>query len=158
MRLECFICEGPDPRMGFIVDRLSPTNGCWGLCRICGVAVCTGHGRRHENPDEYQCAICVGPGMRRGGTRGGDPTGPTTPEDSPDEFLNAYSDLKTEILDAVKLALEEHFTDRASRGDFSRRMDGAARRVASLAYEQASGVEEFMKSIRRAAREVAGSV
>ena len=143
--------------MEFIVDRVSPTNGCWGLCRICGVAVCTGHGRRHENPDEYQCAICVGPGMRRGGRGGGDPTGPTPPEDSPDEFLNAYSDLKVKILDAVKLALEEHFADHVSRGNNSRRMDRAARLVASSAYEKASGVDEFMKSTRRAALELAGS-
>jgi hypothetical protein len=156
MRLACFICDGPDPKMEFIVDRVSPTNGCWGFCKLCGIAVCTGHGRRHENPDEYQCAICVGPRMRRGGPGGGDPTGPTTPDITPEEFINAYGDLKVKILDAMHQAIEEYFDHRGSQGHFSRKtMDRGAREAASAAYSRASGADSFMASIRRAARELA---
>ncbi len=157
MRLECFICEGPDPKAPFIVDRLSPTNGCWGLCKLCGIAVCTGHGLRHENPNEYQCAICVGPGMKRRGPGGNDPSQPTSPEPTPDEFLSLYSNLKIEILDAMRAALEEHFGTKYTGSLRTKKMDGAARNAAASAYAEASGVAKFMAAVRQASRELAGS-
>lgn len=149
MRLACFLCDGPGPKVDFIVDRVSPDNGCWGLCKLCGIAVCTGHGRRHENPDEYQCALCVGPRMRRGGPDGNDPTGPTTPEPTPDAFVDAYSDLKAELLLRVRVALDEYFEERELEGDSSRRMDSAARAVAAAAFEQASGIAAFRETLRK---------
>jgi hypothetical protein len=89
--------------------------------------------------------------MRRGGPGGGDPTGPTTPDVTPEQFINAYGDLKARILDAMHQAIEEYFDHRGSR----RTMDLGAREAASAAYSTASGADSFMASIRRAVKELA---
>jgi len=152
MNLACYICDGPGPKMEFIVDRLSPTNACWGLCKLCSIAVCTGHGRRNETPDEYQCALCVGTGIRKPGPGGDDPQQPTDPGPTSDEFINAYSDLRIEIREEVKKKLLEYFRDNPGPD----RMNREAREVAAAAYEAASGVAEFRIRVRNATRELAG--
>jgi len=152
MNLACYICDGPGPKMEFIVGRVSPENACWGLCKLCSIAVCTGHGFRHETPDEYQCALCVGPGMKKHGPGGDDPQQPTDPGPTNEEFVNAYSQLRFEIREEVDRKLAEYFYDRPG----PHRMNRDARKVAAAAYEAASGVAEFRVRLLEAVADIAG--
>ncbi len=94
--------------------------------------------------------------MGRGGPGGNDPTGPTTPDETPEQFINAYGDLKTRILEAMQQAIEEYFDHRENQGFLRQQMkDRGARQAAAVAYEKASGADLFMQSIRRAAKELA---
>jgi hypothetical protein len=153
MNLACYICDGPEPRMEFILGRVSPENACWGFCKVCGIAVCTGHGFRSETPDEYQCALCVGPGIKRHGGGGNGPQQPVKPGPDKDEFLRAYSELRIEILDAIRSRLDEYFSNTFE----PYQMDRRAREIAAAAFEEASGVAEFRKRLQNATLEVSGA-
>jgi hypothetical protein len=153
MNLSCYICDGPGPTMEFILGRVSPLNACWGLCKVCGIAVCTGHGFRHETPDEYQCALCVGPGIKRHGGGGDGPQQPVKPGPTEDEFLRAYSELRIEILQEMRSRLDEYFRDTFE----PYRMDRRAREIAAAAFEDASGVTEFRQRLQNATLEVSGA-
>jgi len=153
MNLACYICDGPGPTMEFIVGRVSPVNACWGLCKVCGIAVCTGHGRRHETPDEYQCALCVGPRIERHGGGGDGPQQPVKPGPTEDEFLRAYSDLRIEIMQEIRSRLDEYFRDRIA----PYRMDRRAFEIAAAAFEEAAGVTEFRRRLELATFELSGA-
>jgi hypothetical protein len=153
MNLSCYICDGPGPTMEFLLGRVSPLNACWGLCKVCGIAVCTGHGFRSETPDEYQCALCVGPGIKRRGGGGNGPQQPVTPGPSKDEFLRAYSELRIEILDAIRSRLDEYFSNTFEPFQMDRR----AREIAAAAFEEASGVAEFRIRLKNAILEISGA-
>ena len=92
--------------------------------------------------------------MRKGGPGGNDPTGPTTPDTTPEQFINAYGDLKTKILQAMQEAIEEYFESLPQERYRRRTMDRGAREAASAAYSKASGADAFMASIRRAAKQL----
>lgn len=95
--------------------------------------------------------------MRRRGPGGNDPTQPISPEPTPDEFLSLYSNLKVELLEAMRTALEEHFGTKYTGSLRTKKMDSAARNAAATAYAEASGVASFMAAVRQASRELAGS-
>jgi hypothetical protein len=139
--------------MPFILGRLSPLNACWGFCKVCGIAVCTGHGFRHETPDEYQCALCVSTGIRRHGGGGDPPPSPTEPGPTEDQFLLAYSELRIEILQEIRSRLDEYFRERFP----PYRMDREALEIAAAAFEQASGAAAFRRRIEEATLEISGA-
>lgn len=120
-----------------------------GICKVCGIVVCSGHGRRKQNPYEYQCTYCTGDFIERGGFLPIDPSDPTTPGGL-DELLDAIGDLKLEIVDYVEKAVIRYLRDSDKPRDS--RLDDQALKVAAKAFRD---IAEIPEPIKR--REIAGA-
>lgn len=139
MILECFACSQPHGLVPKIVQEEGnyKKGACWGICHKCGVAVCSGHGRRNENPYEYQCTYCTGDYIERGGFLPDDPSDPASPDDI-QSLADAISDVKVEIAEAVVNAVKRYLRDNDLPS--SVRFDKEILEVAAKAYRAAAGI------------------
>lgn len=113
MDLVCYACSQPpnERKKKFVRVELAFVGNCWGFCKLCNIAVCNEHGFKNDNPREFQCVYCVGPEMRNWRRDDKDPEDPTGSPGDMDEFIDAYSRIKPEILDVVKKALITYFEE-----------------------------------------------
>src|SRR5579863_619811 len=65
MNMECYACgQKPGLRPKKILEEGEFKDGaCWGICKVCGLVICSGHGRRKQNcassPLKTHCARCT---------------------------------------------------------------------------------------------------
>jgi hypothetical protein len=112
---------------------------CWGSCCKCGLFVCSGHGRRTENPYEYRCLYCTGGSIEKWRPYHDPvPDSPTPPPGTMDEFVNAFSDLSVKIQDKMKEAIIQYWRE----NDISEisPLDDAALLRAAEAYRLTVGI------------------
>jgi hypothetical protein len=139
MILECFACDQPQG----LIPRIIREEGeyrkgvIWGICHRCGIVVCSGHGRRNENPYEFQCTYCTGDFIERGGFLPDEPGDPSSPDDL-ERLVDAISDLKVEIAQEVVKAVK-HYLDEEDL-PHSTRFGKQILEVAAKAYRVAADV------------------
>jgi hypothetical protein len=116
-------------------------NACWGFCKKCGLVVCSGHGRRNENPWEYQCLYCTGDTVQHWRPyRDPDPHSPTSPPGTMEEFLQVFSDLTVKIQDEMKTAIIRYFKENGRPEDSP--LDDDALSRAAEAYRRSVGIPQ----------------
>lgn len=147
MIFECYACaqkSGMVPKMIHEDGEFRP-GASWGICKVCGIVVCSGHGRRKQNPYEYQCTYCTGDFIERGGFLPEDPSDPIMPGGL-DELLDAIGDLKLEIVTYVEKAVITYLRDNDK--PLGSRLDEKALKVAAKAFRDVAEVP------RQIAREI----
>jgi hypothetical protein len=140
MIFECFACGQPQGLIPKIIHKEGESNKgvCRGICHRCGVVVCTGHGRRNENPYEFQCTYCTGDFIERGGfLPPDDPSDPTSPDDL-QRLVDAVSDLKVEIVEHVRQSVRRYLKDNDMPS--SARFNNDVLEIAAKAYREVAGV------------------
>jgi hypothetical protein len=145
MNIECYACgQKPGLRPKKIMEEGDFKDGaCWGICKVCGLVICSGHGRRKENPYEYQCVYCTGDFIERGGFNPQDPSDPTPEPGDLDDLADAISNLKHDIVKAVKDAVIEYLKANDKRKDSP--LDKEALVIAAKAFRKAAEIPEPTK-------------
>jgi len=139
MILECFACGQPKG----LIPRIIREEGeyrkgvIWGICHRCGIVVCSGHGRRNENPYEFQCTYCTGDFIERGGFLPDEPGDPSSPDDL-QRLVDAISNVKVDIAQEVVKAVK-HYLDKEDL-PHSTRFGKEILEVAAKAYRVAAEV------------------
>lgn len=139
MILECFACGQPNGLIPKIIHEEGEYKKgvCWGVCHRCGVVACSGHGRRNENPYEFQCTYCTGDFIERGGFLPDEPSDPTSPDDL-QRLVDAVSDLKVEIVEHVRQSVKRYLRDEDIPS--SARFNKDVLEIAAKAYREVAGI------------------
>jgi len=147
MQLICYACSQPAAeRREKIVDVEEDQVGeCWGICHVCSIVVCTEHGFRNDNPVEYECVYCVGPGFKKRRQRGSTPDDPTPAPETLETLTDAYSRLRQKIWDEVNKARIIYLEENG--GDSKTPLNEEALSLAASAYEDASGGTKAKKTV-----------
>jgi hypothetical protein len=139
MELLCYACAQPPEERRSTIAKVDKKfeDSCWGTCKNCGLIICAEHGFRNGLAKEYQCVYCVGPGMRKFRPKGITPDDPTSPPGDLEEFTDAYSRIKVEVIEPVKQAIIGYLDENGLPHNTP--LDDEALSRAAAAFEMATG-------------------